>query len=227
MVRTFFGFIGRRGFELADVFENFYKEISGLCYLTRATLYRTFIEPLRGKPNKWRPVWTQMEEAGDKSTTIVFLVSFLIGVILAFQSAHQLSRLGPLMTALVMSGQAGAAFTAEMGTMKVSDEVLALETMALNPVKFLITPRFLALLITLPCLTIMVDRLEIYVKLGDLYKKKTMFREALSCYWSALALKNDDPYIHRSVLEIYKILSEHEKEQLKTLEGQSSFARNP
>ena len=90
------------------------------------------------------------------------------------------------MTALVMSGQAGAAFTAEMGTMKVSDEVLALETMALNPVKFLITPRFLALLITLPCLTIMVDRLE-----------------------------------------IYKILSEHEQEQLKTLEGQSSFARNP
>ena len=64
-------------------------------------------------------------------------------------------------------------------------------------------------------------------KLGDLYKKKTMFREALSRYWSALALKNDDPYIHRSVLEIYKILSEHEKEQLKTLEGQNSFARNP
>ena len=71
------------------------------------------------------------------------------------------------------------------------------------------------------------DRLDIYVKLGDLYKKKTMFREALSRYWSALALKNDDPYIHRSVLEIYKILSEHEQEQLKTLEGQSSFARNP
>ena len=235
MVRTFFGFIGRRGFEFVDVFENFFKEISGLYYLTRSTLYCTFIEPLRGKPNKWRPVWTQMEEVGVKSTTIVFLVSFLIGVILAFQSAHQLSRLGalefvgalvgvailrelgPLMTALVMSGRVGAAFTAEMGTMKVSDEVLALETMALNPVKFLITPRFLALLIMLPCLTIM----------ADLYKKKTMFRQALSRYWSALALKNDDPYIHRSVLEIYTILSEHEKEQLKTLEGQSSFARNP
>ena len=65
------------------------------------------------------------------------------------------------MTALVMSGQAGAAFTAEMGTMKVSDEVLALETMALNPVKFLITPRFLALLIMLPCLTIMADLMGI------------------------------------------------------------------
>lgn len=71
------------------------------------------------------------------------------------------------------------------------------------------------------------DRLEIYVKLGDLYKKKKMFREALSRYWSALTLKNDDPYVHRSVLEIYKILSEQEIEQLKTLEGQSSFARNP
>lgn len=71
------------------------------------------------------------------------------------------------------------------------------------------------------------DRLDIYVKLGDLYKKKTMFREALSRYWSALALKNDDPYVHRSVLEIYKALSEQEIEQLKTLEGQSSFARNP
>ena len=71
------------------------------------------------------------------------------------------------------------------------------------------------------------DRLDIYVKLGDLYKKKTMFKQALSRYWSALALKNDDPYIHRSVLEIYKILSEQEKEQLKTLEGQNSFARNP
>ncbi|MBT5551045.1 MAG: tetratricopeptide repeat protein [Nitrospina sp.] len=71
------------------------------------------------------------------------------------------------------------------------------------------------------------DRLEIYVKLGDLYKKKEMFKESLSRYWSAMDLKKDDPYIHRSVLEIYKILSEQEKEQLKTLEGQSSFARNP
>ncbi len=70
-------------------------------------------------------------------------------------------------------------------------------------------------------------RLEIYVKLGDLYKKKKMFREALSRYWSALALKNDDPYVHRSVLDIYKILADQEIEELKTLEGQSSFARNP
>ena len=133
MVRSFFRFIGRRGFEFTGVFENFFKEISGRYNLTRANLYCTFIEPFRGKHIKWRPEWTQMEEVEVKSTTSVFLVSFLIGVILAFQSAHQLSRLGalefvgalavvailselgPLMTALVMAGRGGTAFTAENG----------------------------------------------------------------------------------------------------------------
>ncbi len=175
MVINLFGFIGRKGFQLKAAFEDFFREISGLYYLTRETFYCTFIEPLRGKPNKWGPVWTQMEEVGVKSTAIVFLVTFLIGVILAFQTAYQLNQLGaidfvgalvgvaiirelgPLMTALVMAGRVGAAFTAELGTMKVSDEILALETMAINPVKFLITPRFLALLIMLPALTIMAD----------------------------------------------------------------------
>nr|MBC8284759.1 ABC transporter permease [Nitrospinota bacterium] len=175
MVRSFFGFIGRGGFNLVDASADFFREISGLYYLTRATLYCTFIEPLRGKPNKWRPVWTQMEEVGVKSTTIVFLVSFLIGVILAFQSAHQLSRLGalefvgalvgvailrelgPLMTALVMAGRVGAAFTAEMGTMKRSDESLGLGNKGLEPVKVFITPPFLALLFLLPRLSIMAE----------------------------------------------------------------------
>ncbi len=175
MVRNFFGFIGRRSFELTDFFLDFFREISGLYYLTRETFYVTFIEPLRGKPNKWGPVWVQMEEVGVKSTTIVFLVAFLIGVILAFQTAYQLARfgalnytgalvgvamtreLGPLMTAIVMAGRVGASFTAELGTMKVSDEILALQTMALNPVKFLITPRLYAMLVMLPVLTVLAD----------------------------------------------------------------------
>ncbi|MFQ5450646.1 MAG: MlaE family ABC transporter permease [Nitrospinaceae bacterium] len=175
MLTNLFGYFGRSASRVKCRAFDFFKEISGLYYLTRATFRCTFIEPFRGKPNKWGPVWTQMEEVGIKSTGIVFLVSFLIGVILAFQSAYQMSRLGaldyvgalvgvavtrelgPLMTALVMAGRVGAAFTAELGTMKVSDEVLALESMALDPVKFLITPRFLAILIMLPCLTIMAD----------------------------------------------------------------------
>ena len=179
MLTHFFGYIGQKGYQLKDSFEGFLKEVSGLYFLTRETVYCTFIEPLRGKPNKWGPVWTQMEEVGVKSIVIVFLVAFLIGVILAFQTAYQLSQLGalefvgalvgvavtrelgPLMTALVMAGRVGASFTAGMGTMKVADEILALETMALNPVKFLITPRFLAILIMLPCLTVMADMMGI------------------------------------------------------------------
>ncbi|MCA9482702.1 MAG: ABC transporter permease [Nitrospina sp.] len=175
MVRNFFGFIGRSTFQLGDFFLDFFREISGLYRLTKEAFYVSFIEPLRGKPNKWGPIWVQMEEVGIKSTNIVFLVALLIGVILAFQTAYQLARfgalnftgalvgvamtreLGPLMTAIVMAGRVGASFTAEMGTMKVADEILALQTMALNPVKFLITPRLIAILIMLPVLTVLAD----------------------------------------------------------------------
>ena len=85
----------------------------------------------------------------DAAEVTVF-VGALVGVAIT-------RELGPLMTAIVMAGRVGASFTAEMGTMKVSDEILALETMALNPVKFLITPRFIAIIIMLPCLTVMAD----------------------------------------------------------------------
>ena len=148
MTARFFGYIGRKAFQLKDIFTDLFKEISGVYYLTRHTIYCSLIEPLRGKPVKWNSMWVQMEEVGVKSALIVFLTLFLIGVILAIQTAYQMSQfgaleyvgalvgvaitreLGPLMAALVMAGRVGAAFTAELGTMKVSDEILALETMA-------------------------------------------------------------------------------------------------
>lgn len=175
LTKNFFGLLGRRVIESKSVLVAVFGGLGGLYFLTLKTLSATFVDPFRGKPNKWGPVWFQMEEVGVKSMGIVFLITFLIGVILAFQTAYQLERLGaidfvgalvgvaitrelgPLMTAIVMAGRVGASFTAEMGTMKVSDEILALETMALNPVKFLITPRFIAIIIMLPCLTVMAD----------------------------------------------------------------------
>ena len=69
------------------------------------------------------------------------------------------------------------------------------------------------------------DRFEIHMRLGDIYKKKKMYQEALTTYLSALANKSGEAYIHRSVLEIYKTLSDLEIEKLKNLEGQSSFAQ--
>jgi hypothetical protein len=69
------------------------------------------------------------------------------------------------------------------------------------------------------------DRFEIHMRLGDIYKKKKMYQEALTPYWSALANKSGEAYIHRSVLEIHKTLSDLKTEKLKKLEGQSSFAQ--
>lgn len=117
----------------------------------------------------------EMSESGVRSIPIVSLVSALIGMILVLQTAYQLEKfgqkslvaagvavsvtreLGPLMTAIVVTGRVGAGFTAQLGTMKVSEEILALRTMAIHPVYFLVAPRLLALLIMLPCLTIFAD----------------------------------------------------------------------
>ena len=66
-------------------------------------------------------------------------------------------ELGPVFTALVVAGRVGSAIAAELGTMKVSEQIEALETLALDPVRFLVVPRFLALLVMLPCLTILSD----------------------------------------------------------------------
>ena len=106
---------------------------------------------------------------------IVVLIAVLVGSILVLQTAYQLQRygqvrlvaglvavsvsreLGPLLTAILITGRVGAAFTAELGTMKVAEEILALEVMAIHPVGFLVAPRFLELVLMLPCLTLVAD----------------------------------------------------------------------
>jgi phospholipid/cholesterol/gamma-HCH transport system permease protein len=121
---------------------------------------------------RWRETWTYMERAGVDALPIVTLISFLMGLITAFQAAVQLKQfgadiyvanlvglsivreLGPLMTAIIAAGRSGAAFAAEIGTMKVSDEVDALTTMGFDRTRFLVTPKVLALLLMLPCLTL-------------------------------------------------------------------------
>ena len=117
----------------------------------------------------------QMDEVGVKSIPIVFLVSFFIGIILVLQTAYQLDKfgainyaaslasvaltreLGPLLTAIVVAGRVSAAFTAELGTMMVTEEIMALEVMAIPPIPYLVVPRFLAMLVMLPCLTVLAD----------------------------------------------------------------------
>ena len=112
--------------------------------------------------------------------SVIILTGAFTGMVLALQSAYQMQKmsaemyiaslvafsmtreLGPVLTALIVAGRVGASITAELGTMKVTEQIEALETMALNPVRFLVVPRFLALLIMLPCLTIIADMCGIF-----------------------------------------------------------------
>ena len=150
----------------------------GLAYLGALTslagraAYFTFIAPFQGKPIRFQRAVAQAMEAGVRALPILSLITFFIGLILALQAAYELKRfgaisfvanavalsmtreLGPLITAVIVIGRSGSAFAAELGTMKVSEEIDALETMAINPVSFLVAPKFVAMILMLPCLTI-------------------------------------------------------------------------
>lgn len=141
--------------------------------LNARILYWIFLAPLRGKRAvRLSQVFHQMVRIGVQAVPMTALTSFSIGLTLAMQGSYQLAKmgatsfvpdlvaisllreLGPLLTGVVVIGRSGSAITAELGTMKVSEEIEALEAMAINPVRFLVAPRFLAMLVMLPVLTI-------------------------------------------------------------------------
>src|SRR5947207_3885535 len=112
---------------------------------------------------------------GVRATSMVALTAFSVGVTLAMQAAHSLQQLGaeiyvpdlvmvtllremgPVLIAVIVIGRSGSAVAAELGTMKVSEEIEALDVMAINPIQYLVVPRFLAMLIMLPVLTVFGD----------------------------------------------------------------------
>jgi phospholipid/cholesterol/gamma-HCH transport system permease protein len=124
---------------------------------------------------RWIPLQVHIEQTGINALPIVGLISFLVGVVLAYQGADQLRQfnaqfltvnmvgisvlreMGILLTAIVVAGRSGSAFTAQIGTMQVSEEVDALRTMGLDPMEVLVIPRVAALVITLPILTFFAD----------------------------------------------------------------------
>jgi phospholipid/cholesterol/gamma-HCH transport system permease protein len=129
----------------------------------------------RPRAGNWRGFGTLCEQAGAGAVPIVLLINFLVGFVMAFQSAKQLKlyganlyvadlvgialtrELAPLMTAIIVCGRSGAAFAAELGTMKVNEEVDALRALGLPPFGWLVVPRVLALVLVLPQLTLLAD----------------------------------------------------------------------
>lgn len=148
----------------------FLEEIGRVILLLINTL-RWILRP----PLDLRNIMKQLLEIGVRSTPVVLITAVFTGMVLALQSYTGFKRfnaqvlmgtvvalsmtreLGPVLTGLIVSGRAGAAMAAELGTMKVTEQIDALYTMATNPVKYLIVPRFLAGLIMLPALTVLAD----------------------------------------------------------------------
>jgi phospholipid/cholesterol/gamma-HCH transport system permease protein len=151
---------------------------------------------------RWAEVWLVTEKAGVNALPIVALICFLIGLIMAFQATipmrqfgveiyvanltalSMLRELGPLMTALILTGRTSSAFAAELGTMKINEEIDALTTMGLAPVSFLVVTRVLAVLIVLPLLSLfanlmgLVGGATVLLSLG--YPLVTYVRQVLS-----------------------------------------------
>jgi phospholipid/cholesterol/gamma-HCH transport system permease protein len=118
----------------------------------------------------WRLFWLTMQESGAQALPIVGLISFLTGLILAFVASIQLKQfgagiyvanlvavamareMGAIMTGVIMAGRTGAAFAAQIGSMKVSEEIDALDTLAISPMDFLVSPRVVALFLMMPLL---------------------------------------------------------------------------
>lgn len=153
--------------------------IGGLAALTGRSAYIILVGPFRGQRLRPQRALHQAFAVGVEAIPIVSLILFFVGLIMALQSAYELRRLGamqflagavavsilrelgPLLTAIMVIGRSGSAFAAEIGTKKVTEEVDALKTMALDPVGFLVAPKFIAMLVMVPCLTVWADMMGI------------------------------------------------------------------
>lgn len=154
----------------ADLFLGFVGQLSH-------TALRSLMKPSR---LRWKPMLHTFETAGWGALPILALLSFLIGIVVAYQAGIQLRdygasifiadligiavlrEFGPLLAAIVVAGRTGSAFTAEIGTMKVTDEIDALRTIGVSPMEMLALPKVLALIIVLPLLTVFSNVMGVF-----------------------------------------------------------------
>jgi phospholipid/cholesterol/gamma-HCH transport system permease protein len=150
----------------------FLREVGSLFWFIVNTFEETFERIQHGRvPFRAASFFRYTERAGVDSVPLVGLVSFFLGLTMALLTGYQLQRfgterlipglvaiaftreLGPLLTGIMLAARIGAAFTAELGTMQVSEEVEAIEAMGIGPLRFLVAPRMLALVLLMPCLS--------------------------------------------------------------------------
>ena len=172
--------------------------VGGLCLLFVRALGVSCTRPLRMKA-----VVYELWKIGVQSWFIVAVSSLFIGMVLAFQSAYQMQKLaaqiyiaslvalsvireiGPVITALIVAGRVGSAIAAELGTMKVTEQIDALVTLAADPVRFLVVPRLIAMVVALPLLTLWADAIGI---LGGFLVGTMKLSILPSLYWKMTTL---------------------------------------
>src|SRR3954471_4934925 len=158
--------------EVGQVSRSFFAEVGGMFWFLAQTIDETIDRLRQGRfPFRASSFFWHTERAGVGSVPLVGLVSFFLGLTMALLTGYQLQRfgterlvpglvaiafkreLGPLLTGIMLAARVGAAFTAELGTMQVSEEVEAIEAMGIGPLRFLVAPRMLALFFLMPCLS--------------------------------------------------------------------------
>ena len=159
--------------EIGQKGRGFLREVGGMFWFIVHTFTETVDNMRRGRaPFRASSFFRHCERAGVGSVPLVAMVSFFLGLTMALLTGYQLERfgterlvpglvaiaftreLGPLLTGIMLAARIGAAFTAELGTMEVSEEVEAIEAMGISPLRFLVAPRMLALFALMPCLSV-------------------------------------------------------------------------
>lgn len=158
--------------EIGGIWTNFLREVGSMFWFITYTFQETLERLREGRvPFRATSFFRHAERAGVESVPLVALVSFFLGLTMALLTGYQLQRygterlipglvsiaftreLGPLITGIMLAARIGAAFTAELGTMTVNEEVEAIEAMGIGPMRFLVAPRMLALFFLMPCLS--------------------------------------------------------------------------
>ena len=172
---------GGRFFE--DIGKNVYAIVQDILYFL-AFLGESFLSfcnnILHPSSMRYKAIIKNIEDAGVKALPIIAVTSFLIGVVVAYQSAVQLEKFGanifivdmigisvsrelsPLITAIVVAGRSGSSYTAQIGAMKITQELDAMKTMGFDPFNFLVTPRIIALMIAMPLMIFFSDIIGIF-----------------------------------------------------------------
>lgn len=167
--------------DVGELSRSMLQEVGSLFWFIVNTVAETLDRIRRGRvPFRAASFFRYCERAGVGSVPLVAMVSFFLGLTMALLTGYQLERfgterlvpglvaiaftreLGPLLTGIMLAARIGASFTAELGTMQVSEEVEAIEAMGIGPLRFLVAPRILALFALMPCLSVIASLAAIF-----------------------------------------------------------------